>query len=222
MWQLPPLFSLITFAFLPVLMTLRAMWLKRRFWAGGATGPSSRGWFWEASYFVFYRLSVRDEFPHWLPVQLCVLAATSRLPCLMLFCSALRILVLMMTIIERPYWRLFSINTVVFAYLIVELIVKPWRLRSVQLFSYVSFFLLLYANSIFFRPACKTSTAPLFALHRYIHRFAAFQAALVNPNVADDGFLSPHFVGFVFIGVLVVFPVGLSFLFFVRRKLIDS
>jgi hypothetical protein len=66
------MFTLIALAFLPLAMTIRAMWVKRRFWTSSAGASSSRGWFWEASYFEFYRSSFKDEFPHWLPVTLYV------------------------------------------------------------------------------------------------------------------------------------------------------
>jgi hypothetical protein len=151
-WQYGPLFTLIALALLPVMMTLRAMWLKRRFWAS-SSGSSSRGWFWEAAYYEFYRSSFRDAFPHWLPVTLYVSLSHFSSPLLILSCSGLRVLVLMMTIIQFPYWRLFCINIVLFIFLIAELIIKPWRLRSVQLFSTVSQFLLLFATGILFRPA---------------------------------------------------------------------
>ena len=72
---------------------------------------------------------------------------------LMLLHRALRVLVLMMTIIPYPYWRLFSTYIIIFVYLIVELVMQPWRLRSVQLFSLVSHFLLLFTIGILFRPA---------------------------------------------------------------------
>lgn len=75
--------------------------------------------------------------------------------------SYLRIMVLLMTIVSSPYWRLFSSYVIIFVYLVAELIIKPWRLRSVQIFSYVSYFLLLFAMSILFRPACKELSEPV-------------------------------------------------------------
>jgi len=178
-WQYAPLFSLIALAFLPLVMALRATWLKRRFSAGGAAGPTSKGWFWEASYFEFYSSSFRDACPHWLPVQL-----------------FLRVLVLMMTIIPFPYWRLFCINMILFIYLIVELIVRPWRMKSVQVFSFASFFLLVFATGILFRPA-------------------TLQANLFIKDL--DGFRSTHFAVFMFFVILVVLPICF-FVFLLAKK----
>ncbi len=72
-----------------------------------------------------------------------------------ILCSYLRVMVLLMTIIPSPYWRLFSCYLIIFVYLVAELLFKPWRLRSVQIFSYVSYFLLLFAMCILFRPASE-------------------------------------------------------------------
>jgi hypothetical protein len=172
-WQYAPMFSLIALAFLPLVMALRAMWLKQRFWAGGAAGPTSKGWFWEASYFEFYSSSFRDECPHWLPVQLYVTCLTiaNFIFCDPSLCSFLRVLVLMMTIISFPYWRLFCINMILFIYLIVELIVRPWRMKSVQVFSFASFFLLVFATGILFRPASMELAAALSLHSRLIITF---------------------------------------------------
>jgi hypothetical protein len=74
--------------------------------------------------------------------------------------SYLRVSVLLMTIIPSPYWRLFFSYTIIFLYLVAELIIKPWRLRSVQVFSYVSYFLLMFAMSILFRPASEQLFKP--------------------------------------------------------------
>ena len=84
---------------------------------------------------------------------------------LMLLHRALRVLVLMMTIIPYPYWRIFSTYIIIFVYLIVELLMQPWRLRSVQIFSLVSHFLLLFTIGILFRPASNELVILLHALY---------------------------------------------------------
>jgi hypothetical protein len=71
--------------------------------------------------------------------------------------SILRILVLLMTIIPDSYWKLFSMYIIISGFLIAELVIQPWRLRSVQFFSICSYFLLLFAISILFRPASMLS-----------------------------------------------------------------
>jgi hypothetical protein len=148
---------------------------------------------------------------------------------LILSCSILRVLVLMMTIIQFPYWRLFCINIVLFMFLIAELIIRPWRLRSVQLFSIVSQFLLVFATGILFRPACKDFVlglilhfpASCFFLSSDIFN-AALQATLTARESSEDGFGSPAFVGFLFVIILVLFPIGLGLLFLVKKNIIPN
>lgn len=141
----------------PLMMIARAMWLRRRMWVN-ASGITTRGWFWEASYYEFYASSFSDACPHWLPCQLYVtLVAMCLLPPLSYFPrSILRVLVLLMTIVPAPYWRLFSYYIVIFTFFIAELVFKPWRLRSVQLLSTVTYFILLFAIFVLARPASKS------------------------------------------------------------------
>ena len=68
-WQAGPIVLCCCLALLPLMMILRAMWLKRRMWSN-REGVQTRGWFWEASYYEFYSSSFTDSCPHWLPIQL--------------------------------------------------------------------------------------------------------------------------------------------------------
>lgn len=60
---------------------------------------------------------------------------------------------------------------ILFIYLIVELIVRPWRMKSVQIFSFASFFLLVFATGILFRPASMERVAALSLHSRLIITF---------------------------------------------------
>jgi hypothetical protein len=141
-------------------------------------------------------------------------------------CSALRVLVLMMTIIPFPYWRLFCINIIIFIYLIVELIIRPWRMSSVQIFSIASLFLLLFATGILFRPAGRKRVLCALGLHFCLKitfvfsssdlYFAALQANLFTGDL--DNFRSNQFAAFMFIVILVVLPIGIGLFLLSKNK----
>jgi hypothetical protein len=144
-------------------MIFRATWLRRRLW-NSAAGISTRGWFWEASYYEFYSSSFSGRCPHWLPIQLCV----PRMPWMSpLFAHLsgriLRICLLMLSLISQDYWKLFAFYMAILFFFIAELIFKPWSLRAVQLYSNVSYFLLMFAIFVLARPASTHLFQPLTA-----------------------------------------------------------
>ena len=79
--------------------------------------------------------------------------------CLSSFCTcrSLRVAVLGASLISEDYWKLFSIFMIIFLFFIFEMIFKPWRLRDVQIFSSMSYFILLLVLFILARPASKYS-----------------------------------------------------------------
>jgi hypothetical protein len=156
-WQTGPIVLCCCLALLPLTMILRAMWLKRRMWSNRA-GVQTRGWFWEASYYEFYSSSFTDSCPHWLPIQLYVINHCFFLQYYVssfCACRSLRVAVLSASLIPEDYWKLFSFFMIIFLFFIFEMIFKPWRLRDVQIFSNMSYFVLLLVLFILARPASK-------------------------------------------------------------------
>jgi hypothetical protein len=146
------------------------------------------------------------------------------------FCArrSLRVAVLSASLIPQDYWKLFSFFMIIFLFFILEMIFKPWRLRDVQIFSNMSYFLLLLVLFILARPAskyslfhqcifCVVSAAPDCCSMFTSVRFPTANQANAMIDSQQDNFGKVTFVVFFFLIILAIFPLGFGLVFIGRN-----